>query len=124
MSRLPRAQLVSYLASHAVRAQLPKAQGGLNPPEQGHHIQVLDATPRRGGTGGRSVRRSRPVAQDSGTRGGGSPCRRNSPRLDASDEAGAQLQNCTAKLQNQYIHVFRILRSNFPSVLYARWKGF
>lgn len=53
MSCLLRAQLISYFASHAVRAQLPKAQRGLNPPEQGHHIQVFDATPRRGRNGGK-----------------------------------------------------------------------
>lgn len=71
----PRTQLISYFASHAVRAQLPEAQRGLDPPEQGYHIQVFDATPgrgrRRGEVSGRS--QSQPVAWDPWTGGEGVP---------------------------------------------------
>lgn len=37
---------VPYFASHSVRAKLPEAQWRLNPPEQCHHVQVLDPSPK------------------------------------------------------------------------------
>lgn len=39
-----------YFASHSVGAELPKAQGGLNAPEQCHHVQVLDPSPKEEST--------------------------------------------------------------------------
>lgn len=41
---------VPYFASHPVRAELPEAQGGLNPPEQCHHVQVFDPSPKEEST--------------------------------------------------------------------------
>lgn len=39
------------LASYSVWAQLPESQRGLDAPQQGNHIQVLDAAPWAGGGG-------------------------------------------------------------------------
>lgn len=39
-----------YFASHPVRAELPEAQGGLDPPEQCHHVQVFDPSPKEEST--------------------------------------------------------------------------
>lgn len=45
-----------YLARYSVGAELPKAQRGLDPPQQGHHIQVLDSAPAGGHTDSRTWR--------------------------------------------------------------------
>jgi len=45
-SQPPPSCCVPYFASHSVRAKLPEAQWRLNPPEQCHHIQVLDPSPK------------------------------------------------------------------------------
>lgn len=45
-SQPPPSCCVPYFASHSVRAKLPKAQWRLNPPEQCHHVQVLDPSPK------------------------------------------------------------------------------
>ena len=37
--------VVQYLAGHSVGAELAEAQGGLDPPEESYHVQVLDPTP-------------------------------------------------------------------------------
>lgn len=34
-----------YLTCYPVWAELPEAQRGLDPPQQGHHIEVLDSAP-------------------------------------------------------------------------------
>lgn len=39
-----------YFASHPVRAELPEAEGGLNPPEQCHNVQVFDPSPEEDST--------------------------------------------------------------------------
>lgn len=44
-SNLPLMAL-SYLASHSMRTELPKAKWRLNPPEQCHHIKVFDPSPK------------------------------------------------------------------------------
>lgn len=41
---------VPYFASHPVRAELPEAEGGLNPPEQCHNVQVFDPSPEEDST--------------------------------------------------------------------------
>jgi hypothetical protein len=43
--KLPLPGNASYLTCNSVWAELPKAQRGLDPPQQGHHIQVLDPPP-------------------------------------------------------------------------------
>lgn len=45
----PPASSPRHLAGDAVRAQLPKAQRGLDAAQQRHHVQVFDAAPE--GTG-------------------------------------------------------------------------
>lgn len=35
----------THLTGHPVRAKLAKAQWGLDPPQQGHHVEVLYSTP-------------------------------------------------------------------------------
>lgn len=45
---LPQPRLLSfagYLTCYPVWAELPETQRGLDPPQQGHHIQVLDSAP-------------------------------------------------------------------------------
>lgn len=46
-----------YLTRHPVGAELPEAQRGLDPPQQGHHVQVFDSAP-AGGHAGSGTRRA------------------------------------------------------------------
>lgn len=41
----PLAGSSAYLTCYPVWAELPKAQRGLDPPQQGHHVQVFDSAP-------------------------------------------------------------------------------
>ena len=41
----PLAGSAGYLTRYPVGAELPEAQRGLDPPQQGHHVQVLDPAP-------------------------------------------------------------------------------
>ena len=44
----PLAGSAGYLTCYPVGAELPEAQRGLDPPQQGHHVQVLDPAPAGG----------------------------------------------------------------------------
>ena len=41
----PLAGSAGYLTRYPVGAELPEAQRGLDPPQKGHHVQVLDPAP-------------------------------------------------------------------------------
>lgn len=46
--RPPLPSSAGYLTGHPVGTELPKAQRGLDPSQQGHHIQVFDSAPAGG----------------------------------------------------------------------------